>query len=145
MCTKVKAHSLESSLNHLNSKCLNQKWNGRIDAIPFFSVSPALTIIEKETTRRLANLMGFQQPNAGGLTLPGGSASNSTSMVIARNIMFPDTKTKGNGGHRFVVFTSVHGHYSVEKSAIICGFGSEAVLQIPVDQAGRMIVSGITP
>lgn len=59
--------------------------------------------------------------------------------------MFPDTKTKGNGGHRFVVFTSVHGHYSVEKSAILCGFGSEAVLQIPVDRAGRMIVSGTTP
>lgn len=56
--------------------------------------------------------------------------------------MFPETKTKGNGGYRFVVFTSMHGHYSVEKSAILCGFGSEAVLQIPVDQAGRMIVSG---
>lgn len=63
-------------------------------------------------------------------------------MVIARNTMFPETKTKGNGGYRFVVFTSVHGHYSVEKSAILCGFGSEAVLEIPVDQAGRMIVSG---
>lgn len=86
--------------------------------------------------------MGFKQPDAGGLTLPGGSASNSTSMVIARNTMFPETKAKGNGGYRFVVFTSVHGHYSVEKSAILCGFGSEAVLQIPVDQAGRMVVSG---
>lgn len=139
---RSKSRSLKSSLTHLNSKCLNQ--NGIEELTHFhFSVSPALTIIEKETTRRLANLMGFKQPNAGGLTLPGGSASNSTSMVIARNIMFPDTKMKGNGGHRFVVFTSVHGHYSVEKSAIMCGFGSEAVLQIPVDQAGRMIVSGI--
>lgn len=59
--------------------------------------------------------------------------------------MFPDTKTKGNGKYRFVVFTSVHGHYSVEKSAIMCGFGSDAVLQIPVDKAGRMIVSGRSP
>ncbi|KAL0638129.1 Glutamate decarboxylase 2 [Maublancomyces gigas] len=114
-----------------------------------YQVSPALTIIEKETTHQLASLMGFKQPDAGGLTLPGGSASNSTSMIIARNTMFPETKAKGNGGYRFVVFTSVHGHYSVEKSAILCGFGSEAVLQIPVDQAGRMIVSakseGYTP
>lgn len=63
-------------------------------------------------------------------------------MVIARNTLFPDTKTKGNAAYRFVVFTSVHGHYSVEKAAILCGFGSEAVWQIPVDKAGRMIVSG---
>lgn len=59
--------------------------------------------------------------------------------------MFPDTKTKGNGGHRFVVFTSVHGHYSVEKAAILCGFGSEAVWQVGVDKEGRMIVPGLYP
>lgn len=86
--------------------------------------------------------MGFHSPNAGGMTLPGGSASNSTSMVIARNSLFPDTQTKGNGAYRFVVFTSAHGHYSVEKAAILCGFGSEAVWTVPVDKQGRMIVSG---
>ncbi|KAI5842485.1 glutamate decarboxylase 1 [Morchella snyderi] len=108
-----------------------------------YQVSPALTIIEKATTARLANLMGFNSPNAGGMTLPGGSASNSTSMVIARNSLFPDTQTKGNGAYRFVVFTSAHGHYSVEKAAILCGFGSEAVWTVPVDKQGRMIVSDL--
>ncbi|KAH8151695.1 uncharacterized protein LAJ45_04317 [Morchella importuna] len=108
-----------------------------------YQVSPALTIIEKATTVRLANLMGFNSPNAGGMTLPGGSASNSTSMVIARNSLFPDTQTKGNGAYRFVVFTSAHGHYSIEKAAILCGFGSEAVWTVPVDKQGRMIVSDL--
>ncbi|KAL7273820.1 Glutamate decarboxylase 2 [Rhizina undulata] len=104
-------------------------------------VSPALTIIEKETTRRVANLFGFDGPYAGGMTLPGGSASNSTSMIIAKNTLFPETKAKGNGCFRFAVFTSTHGHYSVEKAAIFCGFGTESVFQIPVDKEGRMIPS----
>jgi glutamate/tyrosine decarboxylase-like PLP-dependent enzyme len=106
-------------------------------------VSPALTVIEKETTRRLAGLFGFTSEHAGGLTLPGGSASNSTSMIIAKNSLFPDTKTAGNAGYRFVVFTSVHGHYSVEKAAILLGLGSDAVWNIPVDKEGKMVVPGM--
>jgi len=37
-----------------------------------------------------------------------------------------------------VLFTSQHGHYSVEKAAIICGMGSAAVWTVPVDKTGRM-------
>jgi glutamate decarboxylase len=101
-----------------------------------------LTIIERETAQRFANLVGFDGPHAGGITLPGGSASNSTSMIIAKNTMFPETKIHGNGDKKFVVFTSTHGHYSVEKAAILLGFGSNAVWQINVDKQGRMITSG---
>ncbi|TQS31812.1 hypothetical protein Golomagni_07896, partial [Golovinomyces magnicellulatus] len=35
-------------------------------------------------------------------------------------------------------FTSAHGHYSVEKSAMICGFGSDSVWAVPVDDQGCM-------
>jgi len=72
-------------------------------------VSPVLTVIEKAVARQFANLFGFDDVHSGGITLPGGSYSNSTSMIIARNTLYPDTKTKGNGGHKFVVFTSFHG------------------------------------
>lgn len=105
-----------------------------------YQVSPALTIIEKATARQFAQLFGLEGPHAGGMTLPGGSYSNSTSMVIARNTLYPDTKTKGNGAYRFVVFTSAHGHYSIEKAAVMCGLGSESVWQIGVDREGRMII-----
>lgn len=105
-------------------------------------VSPALTIIERETAQRFAWLFGFEGPHAGGITLPGGSASNSTSMIIAKNSLFPDTKKGGNAGYRFVVFTSTHGHYSVEKAAILLGLGSDAVWEIAVDEKGRMVPEG---
>ncbi|KAJ9647127.1 Glutamate decarboxylase 2 [Coniosporium tulheliwenetii] len=103
-----------------------------------YQVSPALTLIEKHTTRALASLYGFTGPHAGGISQPGGSASNSTAIVIARNTLYPETKQDGLGGRKFVLFTSAHGHYSVEKAAQMFGFGSSAVKAVAVDEDGRV-------
>ena len=103
-----------------------------------YQVSPALTVVEKTTGKALANLFGFTGPLAGGVTCPGGSASNLTSMIVARNTLFPDSKTRGNRHRDYVVFTSAHGHYSVEKNAMICGMGSDSVWTVPVDDDGCM-------
>ncbi|KAJ5749990.1 hypothetical protein N7533_007018 [Penicillium manginii] len=104
-----------------------------------YQVSPALTVIEKYTGQRLATLFGLNGPRAGGISVQGGSASNTTSIVIARNNLYPSTKEDGNGGYKFVLFTSAHGHYSVEKAAQMLGFGSRAVWAVPIDKYGRMI------
>ncbi|KAL9578882.1 MAG: hypothetical protein Q9203_006930, partial [Teloschistes exilis] len=104
-----------------------------------YDASPALTIIEKATARALASLFGLTGPHAGGISVQGGSASNTTSIVIARNTLFPSTKRNGNANHAFILFTSAHGHYSVEKAAQMLGFGSAAVWTVPVDpSSGRM-------
>lgn len=104
-----------------------------------YQVSPVLTLIEKQTCRALAEMFGLTDPYAGGLSQTGGSAANQSSMVIARNNLFPETKTDGYGGKKFVLFTSAHGHYSVEKAAQMFGFGSKAVKAVAIDKQGRMI------
>ncbi|KAH6721490.1 pyridoxal phosphate-dependent transferase [Leptodontidium sp. 2 PMI_412] len=106
-----------------------------------FQVSPALTVIEKTTAKAFANLFGFDGPLAGGISTQGGSASNTTSIIIARNNLYPESKTAGNGNHKFVLFTSDHGHYSLEKAAQMCGLGTDNVWSVPVDDLGRMIPS----
>lgn len=108
-----------------------------------YNVSPALTAIERQTAKSLATLFGFSGPRAGGVTCQGGSSSNLTSIVTARNTLFPETKLNGNGIHNFVVFTSHHGHYSVEKAATTLGLGKAAVILVPVDEAGCLIPSAL--
>ncbi|KAL9030577.1 MAG: hypothetical protein Q9196_001309, partial [Gyalolechia fulgens] len=105
-----------------------------------YDASPALTIIEKATGHALASLFGLVGPHAGGISVQGGSASNTTSIVVARNTLFPDTKTHGNASssRSLILFTSAHGHYSIEKAAQMCGFGSQAVWSVPTDPNGRM-------
>ncbi|EXJ73770.1 glutamate decarboxylase [Cladophialophora psammophila CBS 110553] len=99
-----------------------------------YQVSPVLSLIETHVTKALAATFGFLGPRAGGINVQGGSASNMTSIVIARNTLFPDTKQSGNhaGGRQLVMFTSEHGHYSIEKAAQQCGFGAESVIPVPV-------------
>jgi len=108
-----------------------------------YKVSPALTLIEKSVTRALARLFGFTGEHAGGISQPGGSASNATSIVVARNTLFPETKTDGHQGRRFALFTSEHGHYSLEKAAQMFGFGSRAVRSVEVDADGRMVPAAL--
>ncbi|KAI0397985.1 glutamate decarboxylase [Xylariaceae sp. FL0594] len=111
--------------------------------VHIYHTSPSLTVVEKTTARALASLFGLVGPRAGGVTCQGGSSSNLTSLIIARNTLFPATKTDGNAGRRFAVFTSAHGHYSVEKSATTAGLGSRSVVTVPVDKEGRMIPSAL--
>ncbi|KAI0545194.1 pyridoxal phosphate-dependent transferase [Xylaria curta] len=108
-----------------------------------YNVSPALTMIERQTAKSLAALFGFNGQRAGGVTCQGGSSSNLTSIVVARNELYPDTKQNGNGIHDFVLFTSEHGHYSVEKAATTLGLGKGAVIAVPVDEGGRMIPAAL--
>ncbi|TVY80620.1 L-aspartate decarboxylase dtxS4 [Lachnellula suecica] len=108
-----------------------------------FQVSPALTVIEKTTCKTFANTFGFTGPHAGGISTQGGSASNTTSIIIARNNLFPETKTAGNANHNFVLFTSAHGHYSLEKAAQMCGLGTENVWSVPIDAQGHMLPSSL--
>lgn len=112
-----------------------------------YNASPALTLIEKHTTRALANLFGFSGAHAGGVSVQGGSISNASSIVIARNTLYRNTKTQGNSadGLKLVLFTSSHGHYSIEKAAQMLGFGSAAVWSVPVEpKSGRMDPSGLS-
>lgn len=103
-----------------------------------FTVSPALTIIEKFISHEYAKKFGFDGDKSGGLTFAGGSWSNVTSLQLARSILFPETKTSGVSGHNFAIYTSLHSHYSVEKLCILLGFGKNALFKVKVNDSGEM-------
>lgn len=112
-----------------------------MEQLHVYEISPVLTTIEKSTSRALAALFGLEGPYAGGVSQPGGSGANLTAVIVARNTLFPSTKSDGYGGRRFVMFASADAHYSLEKAAQICGFGSSSVWSVPVDAQGSMLVS----
>ncbi|KAF9934533.1 hypothetical protein FBU30_001674 [Linnemannia zychae] len=131
-----------------------------------YHVSPVFTMMEIHVTRALARLYGLKGERAGGLSCPGGSASNQLAMVTARNSLYPEIKKLGyfprpsvqqqremeQHGYSFagqkmstygklVAFTSSAGHYSLEKSAVIMGLGAENIISVPCDSYGAMIPS----
>ena len=110
-----------------------------------YSTSPALTIIEKATTKALAGLFGFRDEHSGGISMQGGAASNLTSLLIARNFRFPEVKAKGISAlsKPLAIFTSSDAHYSVTSAAVSLGFGTEAVYSVAVDKHGQMDVTDL--
>ncbi|PVH95142.1 putative glutamate decarboxylase [Periconia macrospinosa] len=108
-----------------------------------YTVSPALSVIEKQTGRALARLFGLSGPYSGGITQPGGSASNFNSVLIARHRAMPFINEKGTSAQQLVMFTSVDSHYSLEKAARMSGIGSQGVYKIPTDSEGRMSVPAL--
>ncbi|KAI9472389.1 MAG: pyridoxal phosphate-dependent transferase [Benjaminiella poitrasii] len=113
-----------------------------------YHVSPVFTLMEIQVTKATGQLLNMGE-NAGGLLCPGGAASNLLAMVTARNKLFPMIKTEGyyprpmNPNARYgqlKVFTSLHSHYSIDKAAQVMGLGTNNIIKVPVDNAGRMKV-----
>lgn len=96
-------------------------------------------IIERELTRHMASLVGFDQGE--GVFAPGGSMSNFTAIVIARNEANESVRAAGHDGVPMVIYTSEFSHYSITKGAAMAGIGRDNVRQIPCDDRGRMIPS----
>ncbi|KAE8371131.1 pyridoxal phosphate-dependent transferase [Aspergillus bertholletiae] len=106
-----------------------------------FRVSPALTLIEKHVGEELAHLFGLSDLNSGGVNVPGGAAANSTALLIARNVRFPDLKEVGLRGissPRLVIFASEAAHFSVFNAAQVLGLGSHSVKKISTTTDGSM-------
>jgi high-affinity K+ transport system ATPase subunit B len=64
-------------------------------------------------------------------------------VVIARNALNLETKLNGNGSYNFALFTSQHGHYSVEITGITLGLGKAVAVPVLVDEAGCIIPTAL--
>jgi putative pyridoxal-dependent aspartate 1-decarboxylase len=86
----------------------------------------------------------------------GGTISNLTALLIAREKAFPahgdfpGTREAGMakalryyGYDRSVILVSARGHYSIRKAASILGLGEENVVIVPVDARHRMDVQAL--
>ncbi len=92
--------------------------------------------IEKEVIRNVIGQLNFPT-TADGTFAAGGSMTNFMAMLMARD--------KADEGGRFggiqqnlTAYTSVEGHYSIEKNASFAGIGRDNVRHIPSDAMGRM-------
>lgn len=104
-----------------------------------YSAAPVVTLMEVTVIRALGRLLGYGE-KAGGMACPGGSASNTLSLITARNKAFPYIREEGYRPEEHPsIFTSEQSHYSVDKAAAVIGLGSRRVYKVACDEEGRMI------
>jgi aromatic-L-amino-acid decarboxylase len=98
--------------------------------------SPAVTELEILTLRWLLDWFGLPR-DWFGMILDTASTSNLHALAAARVYVSPETRDAG-APHDLVVYCSDQAHSSVEKGAMVLGFGRNNVRRIATDAEFRM-------
>ena len=120
-----------------------------------FEVAPTFTQIEHEVLARMARAVGGRfapaaadegkpagRAGAEGLFVPGGSIANLYGLLLALHNKVPDFREEGVAGRGpFAVFCSAQAHFSLAKSVLLLGLGRRALIPVPCDHSGAMLVS----
>ncbi len=117
------------------------------DSLDSWDQGPAATELEESMVHGLAELFGFSADKADGSFTSGGSQSNISAIIAARDWYCArkfnrDVKKEGLPPEysKLRLYTSEISHFSMDKACHILGMGYNAVRKIPVDSRCRVDV-----
>jgi glutamate/tyrosine decarboxylase-like PLP-dependent enzyme len=101
--------------------------------------------VERHLIRAFGARFGFDATKTDGVFATGGSEANHTALLTALTHAFPEFHRTGARGlsSQPVFYVSAESHHSFHKAARMCGLGSAAVREIPVDDGLRMSVESL--
>ncbi|HTS11733.1 MAG TPA: aminotransferase class V-fold PLP-dependent enzyme [Candidatus Limnocylindrales bacterium] len=102
--------------------------------------NPFATEVERYLVRALGSRFGYDPATIDGIMASGGSEANHTALLTAITHAFPEFGRKGarSLSGQPVFYVSAESHHSFHKAARLCGIGSGALREIPVDSELRM-------
>ena len=145
--TDYMAHLHGPSLTEtIASELIISTFNQSMDS---WDQSPVATEIEVETVRHLCTLYGYDD-NSDGVFTSGGSQSNQTAIIIARDHfckerLHHNVQKSGlpENFSKLRMYTSEISHFSMEKSAHILGLGYDCVVKVPVDSRKKIDIQAL--
>ena len=130
----------ETICSELIISCLN-------DSMDSWDQGPAATELEESMVHGLVRLFGFPEDTSDGCFTSGGSQSNISAIIAARDWFCTERfgwDVKMNGlppeSSKLRIYTSEISHFSMDKASHILGMGYAAVRKIPVDDRCRIDV-----
>jgi glutamate/tyrosine decarboxylase-like PLP-dependent enzyme len=102
--------------------------------------NPFATEVERHVIRAFGSRFGYDPATTDGVMASGGSEANHTALLVALTHAFPELENGGLRGLRAqpVFYVSAESHHSFHKAARLCGLGSSAVREIPVNRDLQM-------
>ncbi|HMQ11063.1 MAG TPA: pyridoxal-dependent decarboxylase [Oligoflexia bacterium] len=104
-----------------------------------YETAPIATMVEKKVITECLNLAHFKQGE--GIFTTGGSASNMSALLAARNHLDPSIAMDGYKHQALSLFVSKDAHYSFAKAANVIGLGINNIYKINTLDNGKMDVS----
>ena len=107
-----------------------------------WSHSPLAIEIEQHLVRAFGARFGYDPAQTDGTFASGGMEANHTAVLTALVREFPEFSSRGLRAlaAQPVLYVSAEAHHSLLKAARMCGLGTDAVHEIPVDAGLRMDV-----
>jgi len=106
-----------------------------------YKVAGAQVGVEKEIINKLCKIIGYN--NGDGTIAAGGSLSNFTALIMARD-KFNKTIKETGVTTRLAIYTSKESHYSITKNASFAGIGRQNVRYVNVNEKGEMLPEHLT-
>jgi glutamate/tyrosine decarboxylase-like PLP-dependent enzyme len=105
-----------------------------------WSHSPWAIEIEQHLIRALAAKFGYDPAQTDGTFTSGGMEANHTAVLTGLVHSFPEFNRRGARGLPAppALYVSAEAHHSFLKAARMCGLGTDAVREVPVDAGLRM-------
>jgi glutamate/tyrosine decarboxylase-like PLP-dependent enzyme len=102
--------------------------------------APFACEVEQHLIRSLGAKFGYPREGIGGSFTSGGMEANHTSLLCALHRHFPRFDKEGARGipGQPILYVSSESHHSFLKAARLCGIGSTAVREVPLDEGFRM-------
>lgn len=102
----------------------------------------AATLIEEQAWRWVAEFVGY--PAQGGSFTSGGTVSNITALMAARERAIPGARERGIAPGSATVYCSSDAHYSIRRAIEVLGIGSDWLRSVPVTTERIMDVSELS-
>lgn len=94
------------------------------------------------TGRNRARLPAAGSFPGGGVLTHGGSLANLTALLAARAALAPEAWQQGTSGD-LVVLAPATAHYSMARAVATMGMGTDALVEVPSDELGRVLPDGL--
>jgi glutamate/tyrosine decarboxylase-like PLP-dependent enzyme len=111
-----------------------------------WSHSPFANEVEPHLVRAFGGRFGYEPEHTDGCFTSGGAEANHTAVLTALAYAFPEFRTRGVRALPAdpVFYVSAEAHHSFQKAARLCGLGTDAVREVPVDLDLRMRPRALT-
>jgi glutamate/tyrosine decarboxylase-like PLP-dependent enzyme len=102
--------------------------------------NPFAAEVERYVIRVFGSRFGYDPATTDGVMASGGSEANHTALLVSLTHAFPELETDGlrRLSAQPVFYVSAESHHSFHKAARLCGLGSAAVREIPVNRDLQM-------
>ncbi|NVJ23872.1 MULTISPECIES: pyridoxal phosphate-dependent decarboxylase family protein [Myxococcus] len=112
------------------------------NAMSLYEMGASAATVELTVIDWMLEKVGWRGGVSGGVLVHGGSLANLTALLAARARAFPGAWTQG-APREAVILAPASCHLSIRRAAAIMGLGCDAVVGLPCDSLGRVVVQGV--